>query len=272
MMLKKLSVYTIIVPVLISFMVSIATAGELSVVMSTSMLASAAREITPQSESITIVTLLPPSSCPGHFDLSPRVIPLLKSATIAVRHDYQNIIEEKLAAMGAGSTTFLTVDTKESPLIPSNYYLLAKQIGTVYNSVFPEHHDEITIAVDSVKHRTDFLSKQALTSAAPWKGRSVIASEHVSELCRWLGFNVAGIIKRPEDMTPQDFQNLVILKADIIVANLQEGVQGAESLGKRMKLPVAVLSNFPDADGFGTDYYSLMKTNLFRLDEAWRKR
>ena len=58
----------------------------------------------------------------------------------------------------------------------------------------------------------------------------------------------------------------------MIICNLQEGSQFALSLGDRMNIPVAILSNFPGADGFGETYYHLITENMKRLEGAWQKR
>ncbi len=102
-----------------------------------------------------------------------------------------------------------------------------------------------------------------------WSGKPIIASDNVKEFCEWLGFDVAGVIKRPEDTTPGDIEQPMKIKADMVVANLQEGTQGAMFLGEKMKIPVAVLSNFQGANGYGLNYHQLIEENLKRLDEAW---
>ena len=272
MKMKRYACSAVLVAVSLASSVPALAAGERSVVVSTSMLASAMREIIPKGEKVNVVTILPPSSCPGHYDLSPRVVPRLKSASLSIIHDFQGDIEKKLKGMGAGSVSFRKVSIKGSPLVPSNYHLLAQQVASMYESVFPGVHDRILISLDSVKSRTDAFSKKAVETAKPWKGRPVIAATHTVEFCVWLGFDVVGIIRRTEEMKPRDYQKIAGLKADMIVANLQEGTQGAESLSERMKIPCAVLSNFPGADGFGTDYYDLMNANLSRLAAAWDKR
>lgn len=71
-----------------------------SIVVTTSMLESAASEVLPVSQRIDIVRLLSPSSCPGHFDLSPRIVPTLHSAVMVVRHDYQDVLEQKMESIG----------------------------------------------------------------------------------------------------------------------------------------------------------------------------
>ena len=243
-----------------------------TIVVSTSMLESAACEIIPASQEIKIVRLLPPSSCPGHFDLSPRIIPVLRSAVAVIRHDYQYILDEKIANMSTGDISLLEISTSGSPLIPDNYYMLTEQIGNIVSEHFTEISDEITIAQKQVKSRTDFLSGKMKNRAEIWKGKPIIASIHMKEFCEWLDFDVVGIIKRSEDMSPQDMKELIGLKVDMIVANLQEGTQGALSLGEKLFVPVAVLSNFPGVEGYGDTYYELEENNLKQLENAWQMR
>ena len=240
-----------------------------SIVVTTSMLESAAREVLPVSRKIDIVRLLPPSSCPGHFDLSPQIIPTLRSAVMVVRHDYQDVLEQKMESIGAKNVSALKISTAGSPLIPLNYYEMVEQIGLLLSENYPGNIKEISRAETEVKHRIDTLTKTIRKHAEPWTGKPVIAAVNVKEFCEWLGFDVAGVIKRPEDTTPGDLEQLMKIKADMVVGNLQEGLQGAIFMGEKMKIPVAVLSNFPGADGYGLNYYQLMEENLKRLDAAW---
>jgi len=243
-----------------------------TIVVSTSMLESAACEIIPKSQKIKIVRLLPPSSCPGHFDLSPRIIPVLRSAVVVVRHDYQVILDEKIANMSTGDISLLEISTTGSPLIPHNYYVLTEQIGTIVSERYAKISDEITAAQKQAKTRTDFLAETMKNRAETWKGTPIIAAVHMKEFCEWLGFEVVGIIKRSEDTSPQDIKELMSLQVDMIVANLQEGTQGAFSLGEKLFVPVAVLSNFPGVDGYGETYYEFADNNIKRLENAWQMR
>jgi zinc transport system substrate-binding protein len=243
-----------------------------SVVVTTAMLECAVREVIPPSEKIEIIRLLPPSACPGHFDLSPRIIPVLRSAVMIIRHDYQGVLDRKLSQMGAEDISLLSIPTTGSPLIPSYYYSLVEQTGLLFAGEFPAISKETAYNTKSLKDRTDKLAESIQKRSAQWKGKPVIAAVHQKEFCEWLGFEIAGILNRPEDISPRDLEKLVGVKADIIVANLQEGMQGAISLGERMNIPVAILSNFPGADGYGTGYDDLVKQNVRRLEEAWQKR
>lgn len=249
-----------------------AAAQNRSVVVSTSMLESAVREIIPAGASLDVVSILPPSACPGHFDLSPRVLPILKSATLVIRHDYQGVLDEKIMQIGGDVKGMQLAITTGSPLIPHHYYLLAEHVSSRIAPLVPGREEELATALSALESRMDRLTADADNRKASWRGKPVIAATNAIEFCEWLGFTVAGELKRPEDTTPRDFANLVNLDAELIVANFQEGIDSALSLGERMNIPVAIISNFPGANGFGETYDDLLAANLDNIEAAWRKR
>ena len=251
---------------------SIIKADTNSVVVTTSLLETAVYEVLPSKAPLEVIRLLAPSSCPGHFDLSPRIIPALRSASLVIRHDYQAVLEKKIDRMGVKTTSLQVVKTDSTPLIPDQYYSLVKQIGDMYKTLFPDRANEIDAAVSMAGKRIEQLSIRAQTSAVAWKGTPIIAGIHIKEFCEWLGFDVIGVLKRPEETSPRDLEKLVTLDAHMIICNLQEGSQFALSLGDRMDIPVAILSNFPGAENYGKTYYNLITENLKRLEGAWQKR
>jgi zinc transport system substrate-binding protein len=243
-----------------------------TVVVTTSLLESAVREVLPPDANIRVVCLLPPSSCPGHFDLSPRMVPLLRLASLVIRHDYQSALDEKLADMGVKDVSLVAVTAEGSLLDPDVYRRMVEQAASALRARYPGREAEFNTRVARVQARIESLEASMRERAKPWKETPVIASFHQKLLCERLGFEVTEVLKRSEELTPRDWERLLRARAEMVVANLQEGSGGAESLGNRKHLPVAVLSNFPGVPGYGADYYGLMDANLRRLEAAWRKR
>ncbi|MFP4381279.1 MAG: metal ABC transporter substrate-binding protein [Candidatus Sumerlaeia bacterium] len=216
-----------------------------------------------------VTTLIPPGSCPGHFDLSPRVLPALKKATLVLRHDYQAVLEDKIRRIGGKDIPIMTVDTPASLLIPDNYLKLKKDVLPILEKKYPE---EAQTLKQNLKHQTEdteALVKDLQDAAKNLKGLQVIASFHQKAFAEWLGCEVVDTIRRPEDMSARDLQRLVQQDGIVaIIANLQEGTQAAESLGEKMDKPVIVFSNFADAPGYGESYEDLLRENLKRLKKA----
>ena len=116
------------------------------------------------------------------------------------------------------------------------------------------------------------LQEKVKEQSQKWQGTAVIASTKQEEFCRWLGFTVVGVYERPENMPPKGLKNLLSKKAAMIVGNHQSDWNAAVSLGKKLDLPVAILSNFPNVEGYGSGYEQLCLNNLNRLKKAWQNR
>ncbi|MFC1490272.1 metal ABC transporter substrate-binding protein [Candidatus Latescibacterota bacterium] len=241
------------------------------IVVTTSLLNNAIHEIKPENSDLDVMVLLPPASCPGHFDLSPRVIPSLRSASMIIRHDYQGILEEKIFSINKKNLNVRIISTDSSPLIPNNYYDLVTEMSGIMLELYHDEKSVIDANVANVKKRIDKIKNDLEMVRTQLSGKPVISSIHVSELCEWLGLDVVGILKRPEETTPSDLAALCNLEACLIIGNLQEGTQTAFSLGQKMDIPVAVMSNFPNVDGFGETYIDLINENVDRLAEIWQK-
>ncbi|MBA7560928.1 hypothetical protein ES708_02562 [subsurface metagenome] len=243
-----------------------------TIVVTTSMLEHAVRNVLPASETVKLVRMIPPGSCPGHFDLSPQIVPVLREAIIIIRHDYQGSLGDKITHLGINDVRTLTLSTPGSLVIPSHYAELTEKIAAILKREFPDRSDDLSLAVTQIRTSSLSSGKKILHRAEPWKNISVIASYQQKDFCEWLGFKVEGVINRAENMTPRDIIKLLSSNAEIVIGNLQEGAEAALSLGEKKSIPVAVLSNFPDAAGYGSGYDQLLEENVNRIEQAWRLR
>ncbi len=239
-----------------------------SVVVTTSLLECAVRDAAGPAGAVRIVRLLPPGSCPGHFDLSPQALPALRAAAAVVRHDYQEALDEKIRRAGAAGVVPLSVKTPGSLLIPDNYLEVVRRIASALRERLPGFGSDIR----PVEERIGRLARELRGRPRPWAGRPALASHHQKAFAEWLGLRVTGAMGRPDDMTPADFDRLMSSEAEVVVANLQEGSQAAVALAGRRGLPAAVFSNFPGAEGYGLTYDDLLRENVRRLEAAWAGR
>jgi len=241
-----------------------------TVVVTTSMLASAVQDAIGSAGDVTILQLVPPGSCPGHFDLSPRSVEDLRNAVAVVRHDYQGALEEQIGALHIENLEVIAVPTGAGLLIPGNYAAFVSEVKNTLSRVLPEIESQRE--GKSLAERLHDLGEQILEEAKPLKGVRVVASRHQEDFCRWLGLDVVGILNRPEEVTPGELKTLIDTRPDMVVANLQEGTEAAETLGQRLKVPVATLSNFPGAPGYGESYGDVVRSNLQVLIHTWNPR
>jgi hypothetical protein len=243
-----------------------------TVVVTTSMLEEAVRALGEAAAGVDVVRLIPPGSCPGHFDLSPRAVPSLHEADAIVRHHYQGYLEEQIVDLGVEDVAVIVAETEGSLLVPLNYAGLVRSLADILVGLLPERGEELMSAANDVSIRMVELEGEIRDRPAPWRRAPVIVSFQQAGFSRWLGLDVVAEIGRPEDLTPREFERLMQLRPALVVGNLQEGLQSAATVAERMSVPLAVFSNFPDAAGYGEGYDELLLNNLERLDEAWASR
>ncbi len=240
-----------------------------TVVVTTSMLEAAARELLPSDAAVELVSLAPPGTCPGHFDLSPRMVPLLHRADVLVRHDFQAGLDERLRGLGLDGLRLIPAAAEGSLLVPQSYLRLVDQLEAALAAELPGRTAELAAARGATAARLAKLEAEVRATAAPWRGRRVLAGAQQGAFCRWLGLEVIGRFDRPELMSPRELESLLALAPEAVVGNLQSDADTAAALGARLGVGVAVLSNFPGAPGYGTSYDDLVRADLARLAAAW---
>ncbi len=243
-----------------------------TVVVTTSMLESAARELLPADAPLELVSLAPPGTCPGHFDLSPRMVPLLHRADVLVRHDFQAGLDKRLSALGLDGLRVVPAAAEGSLLVPRTYLGLVDQVEGALAAELPGRMAELAAARAATAARLAGLEAEVRATAAPWRGRKVLAGAQQAAFCSWLGLDVIGRFDRPEQMSPRELEELLALDPQAVVGNLQSDADTAISLGARLGVGVAMLSNFPGAPGYGTTYDDLVRADLDRLAAAWTVR
>jgi ABC-type Zn uptake system ZnuABC Zn-binding protein ZnuA len=240
------------------------------VVVASSLLDCALQEVT-SGVPVEIVNVLPPGSCPGHFDLPPSFLSACRRAGLVVMHQFQAELARKIRRIAGTDLPVFFVTLEGSLLIPDNYRQLLRMLQEQAGVVLPRHATLLAENRQAAEERLDALAADLQKQVQPCAGRRVIASEHQAGFCRHFGLEVVGVFRRPEDVTPAELGRLADLEADLVVGNLQEGTQAATALGERKGLPVVIFSNFPGAPGYGTDYYDLLVENLRRLERTCRK-
>jgi len=260
-----------LLPILFLLCAALLRAGETaSLVVTTSLLEAAARDYAAAlPEGVEIVSLIPPGSCPGHFDLPPRMVPLLRRAKLVVRHDFQQGLDDKMRKIGGGRLPIRAIAAKGSLLIPEHYAAMSAELAEALAEAWPAQAGTIRSRQQAVARDLAALGGSIQGAPRPWRGANVIASQQQRAFCVWLGLDVVAALARPDDVSPRELAELLRSEAVLVVGNLQSDAQAARSLAARKNVPVAVFSNFPAVAENG--YASLLATNLKELESAWRQ-
>lgn len=240
-------------------------AAALEIAVSTSLLEDAVRRATAGVDDVSVSLMMPAGQCPGHFDMRPSDAAALRSADRIFLHDFQSGLRQRLEEfLPDGARRIAALRAEGSLLIPARYLGLVRGAAEALDLPDDAGRNALEVA-GAMADRMDALCREA---AAGWRGVRVIASLRQADFCRWLGLDVVGVLPPGENVTPRDIDALAGLGAEAIVGNLQSDAREAEWLARRLTLPVAILSNFPGAPGYGATYEELTAANLDRLEPA----
>ena len=238
------------------------------VVVTTSMLEAATLELRPAIPGLRVVRLVPPAACPGHFDLSPRALEGLREARLVLREEFEGALDGKLAASGVRGARVEAAGVGGSALVPARYAALVAKVAERLGAVYPDRRAALDEAARATRARTEALGAALRREAAPLAGVPAVASQHQKDFLEFLGVKVVATLPRPDDATPRDLERLAAAPARLVVGGVQEGTQAAAAVAERTRAPMATLSAFPGAPGFGAGYDELLRANLAALERA----
>ena len=203
------------------------------------------------SEQVDIVSLTPPGMCPGHFDMSPGQMQQLRKCALLLRFDFQNGLDKNFSRLSQQGLQLAEVKSLAGLCIPENYAAICSDVCRILSQHYPERAEKYQQRLEQIRSRTESLEQQAAQQliAANIKNRKVIASAHQVRFAEWLGLDVVAEFTGQEIATPTNINRCLEKGREnnvkIIIANAQEGVQLAESLGESLGAVVIVFSNFP---------------------------
>ncbi|MFP4058693.1 MAG: metal ABC transporter substrate-binding protein [Candidatus Brocadiia bacterium] len=237
--------------------------------VTTSYLECAVRDLA--AEEFHIIRMLPPGTCPGHFDVTPAMVSRLRECPLLLRFDFQEGLEEKLRRLEAHGLRSVAVPAGEGLCVPATYAETCRAVCGALGEVYPEREAAYRARLASIEARMEALREEAASAVrrAGLGGAPVVASGHQASFCAALGLRVLATY------TGGDAQKLSRLQACIaeghraavrlVVANLQEGPQLADPLAHRLGARAVVLSNFPSMEEGQRTFDELVRANVAAL-------
>lgn len=222
-----------------------------------------------------VFCLAPPGMCPGHFDISPGQVNKLCKCRILLRFDFQEGIDESLSQMTEKGLKINAVRALPGLCIPETYLAACQDACNILSEQYPEKANRYRQRLKLIESRLRNLSIELheklrrLGSGAP----QVLASNHQTEFCNWLGLETIATFVGSEAETISNIQKCLEKAKEhnisFVIANKQEGASLANALAERLGARVVVFSNFPDYEQSQTPCFDrLLKENTQALIEA----
>jgi len=199
-------------------------------------------------EEIEVVTIIPSGFCPAQYDLSPSDLASVLDASLILYSGFEAWIET-LAAAGDAELLQLpglwnTPDAAIEKIEAIRDVLAARfpdQKGT-FDANAAAYIDRLSILKASLLDRAETLLEDSV---------AVLCMEWQAEFVSWLGFTVAATYAPPAGLTLRDLVNLAETGreagAELVIDNLQSGVEFGGKLAREVDAVHVVLSNFPGA-------------------------
>ena len=266
-----------LVLLLIFFLVALPASSESRpqgvVVASTTMIGSMLELIA--GDALQVQVLIPPASCPGHFDLKPRDAAGLSRAALIIRHDYQSYLDRKLKSQNPD----LVVEVLNSPghlVIPQVYLQALAQVKDILSAHFNELSSLFRKNFEVARRRLLDTEQQARKriDQADLAGVKVLASFWQAEFLDWVGMEVcASFTNSPDELSVLRLKELVQIAAEkdvaFVAGNLHGGGEAvARGIAAEIGRPVCLLSNFPGTSERNSNYFDLLLDNISLLAQA----
>jgi len=236
---------------------------------STTMIASLLQDI--GGKEFTILTILPPASCPGHFDLKPSDVRLLRQTEVMIYHPHQQALQKALKQHVASDHRWLVLPEEKPLTLPVEYikmgrYLLLRlaerfpERASILNLLWNEREEEIRRLREEMRMKFEAQGAGSFPTIVSFRQKSFV---------EFWNFPVVGAFDEPEGPAVQKLGQLIQegrkARARAIIGNLQSGDRQATLLAGKIGVPLIVLSNFPGAEPGTASYLDLLRTNAFKL-------
>ena len=248
----KSKAYLLILTVITAF--TIGGCGEkpesrIHVTATTTMMQSAIREI--GGEKVSVSVLIPPGSCPGHYDIRPGDIQNIKKSRALFIHGYEQFIPRLMESVGEPHPRVCRVPVEGNWMIPATYKESCCKVALLLSGINPgnkEYYRSRLISLSKSVDETDRDIQQRIKDTGAC-GTAVICSNQQAPLLEWMGLNVAGTYGRPDEFTPAQLHKLVLAgrkkNVSLVADNLQSGPDAGVQLAKEIGASHVTLSNFP---------------------------
>jgi zinc transport system substrate-binding protein len=223
----------------------------LKVVATTSLIAEIVHDL--GGNAVEVASLIPPASCPGHFDMKPDDMKMLADAQVFMLHRWEarQFSDGIIGASGNRMLRKYVLTVPGNWMAPPVQIEATDRIAAVLAEADPTRRDMYRAAAENRKADVQRVGAfQAMRLAQAGVARiPVLANEMQADFIRWAGFHVVGVFGRGEDMPPRDREDAIRLgrakSVRLVIDNLQSGKQAGVGIAKEIGAAQVTLSNFP---------------------------
>ncbi len=222
-------------------------------------------------EAIEVVAIIPSGFCPAHYDLSPRDLAAVLDASAILYSGFEPWMETLIDAVGSNASVIQLPGEWNTPdaaveKVEAIRDALAERFPASAGDFMANadtYIEQLRSLGDELKEKAEFV---AVSSVA------VVCMEWQADFVSWLGFDVAVTYGIPEGLSLRDLVALAAVGRDagaqLVIDNLQSGLDFGAKLAREIGAIHVVLSNFPGAMPFTATVLDLLARNAEALFSA----
>ncbi len=222
-------------------------------------------------ETLEVVAIIPSGFCPSHYDLSPSDLVAVLDASVILYSGFEPWIETLADAAGSAAAVIQLPGEWNTP---DTAIGKVEAIRDALAERFPASADDFTANADAyieeLRSLGDALQERARSVGV--SGIAVVCMEWQADFVSWLGFSVAVTYGVSEGLSLRDLVALAAAGRDagaqLVIDNLQSGLDFGAKLAREVGAVHVVLSNFPGAMPYTATVLDLLVRNAEALFAA----
>jgi len=219
---------------------------------------------------INVVTIIPSGFCPAHYDLSPSDYAALINADVVLYSGIEPWVEKLADSTQEGALVQFRGAWNTPPAAAEK----AAAVATALTERIPEGAATFAANRDAYVAELDALGEDLLAQAASLVVSEipVVCMEWQTGFVSWLGFNIPVTYGMPESLSLKDLIDLARAggeaNAQVVIDNLQSGIEFGGKLAREVGAVHVVLSNFPGAMPHTATLIDLIRRNAEAMFSA----
>lgn len=217
--------------------------------------------------------LISGSACPGHTDVKASDLVFAANAQGVYVHPRQMTLPsltQLFVAKEQLRTRTHGIGVSGSWLIPDVQIQASRAVAkTLVQGETSDFSDAVYGRLQKRIERIKDFSEGLESVRTRFHGKAVVSALMQKDFVSWCGFSIAATFGGAESMNPKILAEIIALarKRRVIgvVENLQSGKEAGLPIAEELKIPRAILSNFPGSDDNVPDYFSLVRENIRQL-------
>jgi len=198
---------------------------------------------------VEVVTIIPSGFCPAHYDLSPSDYAALINADVVLYSGIEPWVESLADSTQEGALVQFGGAWNTPPAAVEK----ATAVAAVLTERIPEGAATFAANRDAYVAELDALGEELLARATSLGVSEipVVCMQWQSGFVSWLGFQIPVTYGLPEGLSLKDLVELTTAgteaNAQVVIDNLQSGIEFGAKLAREIDAIHVVLSNFPGA-------------------------